>query len=318
MTSSVEIAAPPRATAFGLDVWAERRLTFLHAGRTGASGRRLELDTLGAAARRWPAEATLISDQRDPEGAVVFQIERSAVGYRIAGPDYGEAIIAVDGGAVAGALGVGGWPAWQRLLVAQVLPFAAVLRGLEALHASAVAIDGEAVAFVGRSGAGKTSVAAALSRRGAAFLADDVLALERRGERLLGHSGPPLAGLARPEFERLRRSGELVGGTILAEDAREAIVRMRPPPEPAPLGAIFLLDRRAEGPAEPSFEPVLDPRELLSATFNQVLLDGVRLESLLDVCARAAAGRVERITCGPATDASELAARVARRIGAEL
>lgn len=318
MTSSAEIAAPPRATAFGLDVRADRPLPFLQGGATAATGRGLDLLTRSTPpGLAWPAEATLISDERDPAGEVVFQIERAAAGYRIAGPRYGAAVLAPDGATIAGAPGAGGIAAWQRLLIAQVLPFAAVLRGLEVLHASAVSIGGEAVAFTGRSGAGKTSVAIALSgRRDAAFLADDVLALEHADGRLIAHPGPPVAGVARAEAERLRQLGRLDDGSVLAEDRREAMVRVAPRPEPAPLRAIFVLDRAAGGPARPHFDPLVTGQELLAATFNLLLLDAARLEGLLDVCSLAAAGLVERVTVGPDTDATALAKAVEERLEA--
>jgi len=46
------------------------------------------------------------------------------------------------------------------------------------LHASAVEVDGRAVLFVGRSGAGKSTVAALAARAGATFLADDMIFVE--------------------------------------------------------------------------------------------------------------------------------------------
>lgn len=52
-------------------------------------------------------------------------------------------------------------------------------RGLCTLHASALSIDGGgAAAFVGWKGAGKSTMAATLQRRGHALLTDDVLALD--------------------------------------------------------------------------------------------------------------------------------------------
>ena len=50
-------------------------------------------------------------------------------------------------------------------------------RGLLTLHASAVAVDGGAVAFVGEKGAGKSTTTAALVRRGHPLLSDDVTAV---------------------------------------------------------------------------------------------------------------------------------------------
>ncbi len=62
-----------------------------------------------------------------------------------------------------------------RPLVHHVLPLVFAHRGALVLHASAVAIDGAAVALFGRSTAGKSTMAAALTRDGATLLSDDGL-----------------------------------------------------------------------------------------------------------------------------------------------
>ena len=304
------------ATVFGLDVRADRPLPFLETARAAPTGRPLEVSLVeDGVEAEWPEGVELISDERGPGGAVSFQIGRSdEAGYRFRGPDYGSSVLSPDGRRVRGRVGGGGIDAWQRFLVAQVLPFAAVLQGLEVLHAGAVVLDGEGVAIVGPSGAGKTSLALALCRGGAEFLADDVLALERVGEELIGHAGAPVAGIDRAEGERLLREGE-GAPEALAANARERVARMPVRAGPAPLRAIFFLDRRPDGPAEPRFEPAADPQLLLSSTFNLLLADPGRLAGLLDVCALAARGRVERILVGPATNASELGVAVERRLG---
>lgn len=308
-----------QATVFGLDVRANRALPYLQAAKAGPTGRSLDvaLTADGAAERGWPEAAELIFDQRLPDGTVSFQIETSSeAGYRIWGPDYGISLLSGDGRQLLGALGDGGIQAWQRLLIAQVLPFAAVIRGLEVLHASAVAIDRGAVAFLGPSGAGKTSLALALCRRGAAFLADDVLALERVDEKLIGHPGTPVAGIDHAEADRLRRIEGVEEPDLLGANSREQVARVPVTAHPVPLRALFFLDRRADGPAQPRFELATDAQMLLSATFNLVFADPQRLVGLLDVCALAARGRVERIVVGPEVDATELGAAVERRIGA--
>lgn len=286
------------ATAFGLDLCADRPLSYLAGAEGTRSGRRLELalverpDQLG-----WPDGAELISDQRNADGSVNFQIEAAeGAGHRIWGPRYGASVISADGGSVRGAPGTGGMRSWQRMLVAQVLPFVAVLRGLEVFHASAVALGDHAAAFIAPSGMGKTSLAVALSERGAGFLADDVLAVERVGEELIGHPGAPMVGIDRGEAER--------------------VVPMPRLGAPAPLRSVFFLDRREDGPDDARFEPRADARELLAATFNLVLAEPRRLEGLLDICAEAARGCVERIRFGPSVDASRLALAVEQRVGA--
>lgn len=307
----------PRVTAFGLDLLSDRALTLLHSSGVASTGRRLELSVASAGGDLgWTDGAELICDERGSDGAVVFQIEQSREGYRIAGPHYGETILAADGTAVAGAAGGGGDLAWERMLIAQVLPFAATLRGLEVLHASAVAADGRAIGFLGRSGAGKTSVALAMRRLGASFLADDVLAVERRGDRLIAHPGSPAAAVDRAEAERLRDRGRLDRKGVLREDERETIVRVALGPA-APLAALFVLDRRPDGPRHPRFESAAAAPILLSSTFNLLVEDPARLESLLDVCSIAAEGRVERVVVGPEVDATDLAVEIAERVGEE-
>jgi hypothetical protein len=67
-------------------------------------------------------------------------------------------------------------------------------RGRLVLHASAINVDSGAVAFLGNSGQGKSTTAAALHARGHTMLADDMIALE------IGAHAPLMA----PGFPRLK------------------------------------------------------------------------------------------------------------------
>lgn len=60
-----------------------------------------------------------------------------------------------------------------------IMAFLSYQRGLIALHASAVEVNGSVVAFVGESGAGKSSTAAAISARGHVVITDDVLPVKQ-------------------------------------------------------------------------------------------------------------------------------------------
>lgn len=312
-------AAGVRSTVFGLDVYADIPVTFLQGAPARATGRRLDVSVQagGTAALGWPDEAELVCEQAEPDGTVSFCIEaHPEAGYLIWGPAYGAHLLSADGRRLRCAPGDSVGETWQRLLIAQVLPFAALLRGLEVFHASAVVLDGHAVVFAGPSRTGKTSLALELCRLGASFLADDVLALERGGRELLGHPGTPVAGLEHAEGERLlNMHGPGQEEETVAVNARERLVRMRSAAEPAPLAALFFLDRRPDGPTQLRFEPVIDAQMLLAATFNFILSTPQRLSGLLDVCAFAAHRRVERILIGPSIDASELGAVVKRRLG---
>jgi hypothetical protein len=305
-----------RATAFGLDLDSEVALPFLDGASGGAegkaTGRPLRI-LYGEEAPEWPDGAELISDERGLDGEPIFQIEATADAFRFHGPAYGCTVLSKAGTEARGAPGEEGFEGWQRLLVAQVLPFAAALQGLEVLHAGAVVVEGEAVALSGPTGSGKTSLALALQRRGAELLADDVLAVEAAGAELLAHPGAPISGIDLAEAERLGSQGGGRAG-VLAVNAREQVARAVLVPGPVPLGALFLLDRRLQGPEKPSFEAEGDPRQLLASTFNLLLASPQRRAGLLDVCASLAARRVERVAFGPATDPDELAAAIWARL----
>ncbi|MGN6558781.1 MAG: HPr kinase/phosphorylase [Solirubrobacterales bacterium] len=303
----------PAATAFGLDIASDTPLPFLDGAASNGGGRPLAI-SYGSEPPPWPTDARLISDERHRDGSVSFQIEAAEAGYRIHGPAYGTSVLAGDGTSVRGVCGDEGFDGWQRLLVAQVLPFAAVLQGLEVLHAGAVVFDGGAVAISGPSGAGKTSLALALVRRGAELLADDVVAVEGAGEELLAHPGAPIAGIDRAEVARLRAAGAGEAGSLLAENEREQIARAEVAERPVPLQALFLLERRSEAQGAPQFEPADDPRQLLGSTFNLLLASPERLAGLLDVCAQLARRRVERVRFGPDSDPDELAAALWARL----
>lgn len=99
------------------------------------------------------------------------------------------------------------------ILVEGALPaMVLLLRGEGVLHASAVEIDGRAVAFVGRSGMGKSTLAALICRHGGRLVTDDVLRYEVVAGRVLGFAGtgemrlrPASRSLAHQYSRRWRR-----------------------------------------------------------------------------------------------------------------
>ncbi len=166
------------------------------------------------------------------------------------------------------------------------------------LHASTAAISGQAVAFAGAAGTGKSITVAALHERGHNLLADDILAVDVR-------SGNPVA---LPGFPHLKLWPDAV--TSLGR-IPEALPRLRPELEkrgyrittrfaraPVPLKCIYVLN---QGP-EPKIEPLCSRDALIElmphwygARFGVELLQAVnkttvcrlerpdRLSSLPDV-----------------------------------
>ncbi len=66
-------------------------------------------------------------------------------------------------------------------LLGPVLGFLLRLRGVTCLHASAIAIDGVAIALAGTAGAGKSTAAAQFASMGYPVLSDDIATLEEAG-----------------------------------------------------------------------------------------------------------------------------------------
>ena len=114
-------------------------------------------------------------------------------------------------------------------------------RGIVTFHASAVEFETGAVLFLGRSGAGKSSLLGALLKRGRAMLADDVAGV------VLDAGGRPVA---LPAYPRLRLCADVVDALGWRGQAREKewmqpekyrmpVPRFRA--SPLRIGALYLL-----------------------------------------------------------------------------
>jgi hypothetical protein len=73
----------------------------------------------------------------------------------------------------------------RHLIVDQLVPHLLATGGALVLHASCVALDGGALALVGATGRGKSSLAAAFVQGGAALVADDYVLLSDAGDGYL-------------------------------------------------------------------------------------------------------------------------------------
>ncbi len=277
-----------RSHAFGINV----ESTFEAPGLPEGSGRlprtRVERVSERTIAEHWDAggaerlgEETLSRRGQGPDRT----IDRSARNeYLLYARHFGTALISPSGDRVLCAPpAVEAWR-WQRFLVGRVLPWAALLRGRELLHASAVRVGDRAVGVLADSGFGKTSIAARLMLHGGRFITDDVLALSERGEQVLAHPGPAIAALRPAERAALEPSERRRLGRVLGRSGK-IYVGVEREPAPVPLGGLYFLER-ASGDAQRRFEPGVDPRRLLASTFIAGVDSRRRLVGLLDLCAR--------------------------------
>lgn len=83
----------------------------------------------------------------------------------------------------------------RHLLLNQILPLVLSRRGRLVLHAGAVSIRGEVVAFIGPTGSGKSTLVAACANAGAAVVADDSLVVSLRGDQWIAWPSYPAVRL---------------------------------------------------------------------------------------------------------------------------
>ncbi len=122
------------------------------------------------------------------------------------------------------------------------------LRGITALHASAVEIDGRAIVFAGHAGAGKSTTVGAFAVRGFPIIADDTVTVSRRHDGWVTAPGYPRLRLWPDAANALDDPGRR---TLLAPGRNGSTHRYhmdltapgrRFTGETLPIGAIYLLE----------------------------------------------------------------------------
>jgi len=266
-------------TAFGL--------TLVEAGASARGGRATRWVHVTERELRsvWSgSDARRTLDRRYPGGRLFLAVDHDErLGYLIRAPRFGQHIVAADGRTITSVLPrIAQWR-WERPFLAQVLPLAAVLQGLEVFHASAVALGENVLAFIGAAGVGKTSTAAHLVGLGADFVTDDVLALETAGDAVVAHAGPPRLAIDRDEFRRIAVEARPALGSFLGASEKQHYAP-EPIELPRRLSLVYFLRRAAPG-AEPRIREFDEPSQLLGAPFIPHVQPRARLIRHLDICA---------------------------------
>ncbi|HEX2645357.1 MAG TPA: hypothetical protein VHU81_20330, partial [Thermoanaerobaculia bacterium] len=179
-------------------------------------------------------------------------------------------------------------------LLGPVLAYWLESRGIPALHASAVTIGKQAVAFLSTHGAGKTGLAAAFMRAGGELLTDDLLPVEEQDGAFLGRPGYPQMRMWPDEAAHFLEAFEHLP-LVLPE-----LAKRRVPVGPdgfgvfctdsRPLTCLYLPERLANRDAPVELREV-SPRdaviELIRHSFSPHLVEAVGLQpARLDLFAR--------------------------------
>ena len=217
---------------------------------------------------------SLFYESRLPDGTVWIQFHRTSDGYRITFPGHALFWISTDGldtrllspersspGSV------------EHLYLNQVIPLALSRQFKLVLHGGAVSIGEDAIALLGLSGQGKSTLTASLATAGYPFLTDDGLQLEWQGETVLAKPSHPSVRLwadseqvlMPPSVSRAPPVDYSPKARLLAGDDIPHC------PEPRPLKAIYFLG--GDNTADVRITPVSPRDAMVELVRHSFLLD---------------------------------------------
>jgi hypothetical protein len=224
------------------------------------------------------------------DGELWTQFFRFDNGYVLRFPEIADFQISTDGSHISCRPALEANPEWLlHLYQNHVQPLALSKLGKLVLHGSAVEIGAGAIALIGQSGLGKSTLAASFALNGQRFLTDDGLLVEESplGEHLLVHPSHPAVRLWEDSRTCLlgdrtvrpaRRKISLAAGAAIAHCAH-----------PRPLLCLYFLGEGAT--TEVEIEPLSQAQALHKWIRNSFFLDAEEHDALL-----ARFDRISRIT----------------------
>lgn len=157
-------------------------------------------------------------------------------------------------------------------LAGPILGFILRLRGAVCLHASVVETQSGAVAFVGPCGAGKSTTAAALCRRGCRLVCEDTAVLDVRGRLCRVQPGYPRINLWPDSVQAIFGSPDALPPIAPPWEKRYlALDETGFCPQAAPLRGIFVLEPRGEPESGIAITPLAPAAALMALVANTYL-----------------------------------------------
>ena len=176
--------------------------SYLRAAATGEAGDRSAVEVSFRVVDQLPAVRPIWAAEPGPRRAGRFKLFREPEGFGLEVDSEGHGVFRIAATRIA-VEWLSGITGAARCFFSYALPLWLESRGVPVLHASAVSVHDRAVAFVGPSGVGKSTLCAGLLRTGCGFVADDGLALreDKRGDWRCA-LGPPWLRLWPSALER--------------------------------------------------------------------------------------------------------------------
>jgi hypothetical protein len=185
----------------------------------------------------------------------------------------------------------------RHLLLDQVIPLVLSVRGRLVLHASAVVVPRGAIAFLGETGQGKSTLSGSFVTQGFPLVTDDCLLLQEAGEHLFGHPSYPGLRLWPDSVAALFGQGTRLCHVAHYTEKKRLGPDNGPLPfcaDPAPLQRVYVLApyEETEDTKAITFAP-LSPREafmeLVKHTYRLDIIAQERLNEEFECVARVVA-----------------------------
>ena len=256
----------------------------------------------GITAARAPGPAPLrwFHEWRLPDGRLWLGFARRRSGFLLRFPGLADFLVSADGKDIRCHARTAIPPETIRhLFLDQVLPLVLSQRGRLVLHASAIQAAGGAIAFLGVTGEGKSTLSATFWRQGFPLLTDDCLLLENAGGELMGTPSYPGLRLWPDVFDALFEC-EPARGPVAHYTAKRRLglesVRLPFCSDSVPLRRLYILAPPSK-PGHPNAVTItpLAPRdtfiELVKYAFCLDIADRGRLRSGFALLGRVASSR---------------------------
>lgn len=187
-------------------------------------------------------------------------------------------------------------PAFQyaplAFLQTNVLSFCLIKLGMEVFHASSIEYQGKAIAFLGESGYGKSTLAAGFLGNDFKLLTDDVLAVKKAGKKFVTPPGVGHIKLLPKTIGKVLKTKKKSEGKLgpAAEKRVLSLPRNVLSEKSCPLGVIYILWPRSKKTSGQIWARKLRPKDalisLIKCSHNLILQNPARLRKQISFASK--------------------------------
>ena len=155
------------------------------------------------------------------------------------------------------------------------------LHGTPCLHGNSLEIEDHAIALIGVSQAGKSTLTAALLQKGFSFLTDDLIVPRQTKEGWILYPAPGSLGMWPASIEHFLPNVDIAPLEQVHASSKKRLVPVESAilgkvcHEPKPLKAIYLLDRDCPGRDSNIHIEILNPADALIALISNSIAGGI-------------------------------------------